>query len=539
MGWDCTLHVVDERSLARFVDRFLGRTSEKAPFDDAFDNAADLIAKTKQALAGPDPEAAGRTLGELAILYVSAETPHAYSRGFSLSLWDEDRMGAPMPPDGLGSVEDLLGPIVDAYPAVRKRVPSMFQQNYCVGPFIRAADVPRVLAYVEKTLAAMVPGDRTYYTVLARVLRVAAARGMAYWEGTDLGVAQAHAEWLEDERPVGGPLRIAPSAVKDQPKAVSGDRFVMYSEAETPILDVSTFPPTTQLISGYRTTMAAFTPWNTVLMSSANDFKVRPLVFSLYEVAASGGTPRPVDFILPWDLDGAYSSRDALLLFPHRYILQTHPDARPLALRGGQLTPLDLPPATGRKAVVGSFLEVVSNAVRFGDGSMFVLWDSQPYRVNGGQVTALGGDDLRTLHDPQTLVTVSDDAIVGLFRGTPVRISRDGARETILPLTNAQSIMLGRDDALIIHEDNNVEGDALKIWWPRTHEVTAVQADVFGAEDAPRFFYFASGLLVAHYKREWRALPWDAIAALPRTPEAKFLAAHEKLVAKSAARKKR
>ena len=69
--------------------------------------------------------------------------------------------------------------------------------------------------------------------------------------------------------------------------------------------------------------------------------------------------------------------------------------------------------------------------------------------------------------------------------------------------------------------------------------MTTVQADVFGAEDAPRFFYFASGLLVAHYKREWRALPWDAIAALPRTPEAKFLAAHEKLVAKSAARKKR
>ena len=95
MGFDCTLHVVDDVSLKRFVDRFLGRTSAKAPFDDACPNAEELIAKTKELLAGPDLEAAGRTLGELAILYVSAETPHATSRGFSLSLWDEDRMGAP------------------------------------------------------------------------------------------------------------------------------------------------------------------------------------------------------------------------------------------------------------------------------------------------------------------------------------------------------------------------------------------------------------------------------------------------------------
>ena len=160
MGWDCTLHVVDESALARFVDRFLGRTSEEAPFDRAFPDAADLVAKTKQILAGPDPEKAGRTLGELAMLYVSAETPHAYSRGFSLSLWDEDTMGAPMPTDHLGSVEQVLGPIVEAYPAIRGRVPGFFEQNGCVGPFVRARDVPAVLAYVEKVVGAMVPGDR-------------------------------------------------------------------------------------------------------------------------------------------------------------------------------------------------------------------------------------------------------------------------------------------------------------------------------------------------------------------------------------------
>src|SRR5262245_54023962 len=100
MGFDCTLHVVDENAVARFVDRFLGRTSEAAPFDRAFPSAAELIAKTKGILSGTDPVRAGRTLGELAMLYVSAETPHAYSRGFALSLWHEESMGAPMPRDG-------------------------------------------------------------------------------------------------------------------------------------------------------------------------------------------------------------------------------------------------------------------------------------------------------------------------------------------------------------------------------------------------------------------------------------------------------
>jgi hypothetical protein len=216
------------------------------------------------------------------------------------------------------------------------------------------------------------------------------------------------------------------------------------------------------------------------------------------------------------------------------------PDARPLALRAGRLTPLALPRAVGKKRQYGA--DINSDAVPFGDGSMFVRWDGEPYRVHGDAVTPLGGGDLEaTPNDPQSLVTVSDDAIVGLFGRTPIRISRDGARETILPLTNAMSIVRGPDDALILREGDNVEGDALKIWWPRTREVTQVQPDVFADEEAPNFVLYASGpgLLVGLCGRDWRALPWDVIAALPRTPEAQFLAKHEKLEAKSAAKRKR
>jgi hypothetical protein len=541
VGFDCTLHVVDENALARFVDRFLGRASARSPFDDAFPNAAELVEKTKQILLGDDPQLAGRTLGELAMLYVSAEGPHAYSRGVSLSLWHEASMGAPMPPDGLGSVEELLGPIVDAYPAIRDRVRRFFDQNYCVGPFVRAVDVPGVLAYVEKVLAAMVPGDRRPYQVLARVLRAAAARGMAYWEATDLGVGQAHEEWLEAEVPEGSSLVLAPSAASlSRPTAQSGDLFVMYEGFDTHIVDLSSFPPTSRVIPGFRTIAAGFTPWGTLLMRAATDSTRRPLAFSLFEVGSADGAPRPLAIPLPWDLGFALPYRDRVLLFPNRKVLKEHPDARPLALRDGRLTPLDLPPAKGRQKPAG--LELACDAVPFGDGSMLVVWDGAPYRLDGDAVMPLGGGELETRSPyPQNAVAVSDDAIVGMFGQTPVRISRDGARQSILPQIGALAIVRGPGNALILQQPDNVEGDALKIWWPRTREMTSIQPHVFAVDDNPSFVAFASGpgQLVAYYmhdKHAWRALPWDAIAAIPRMPEARFFSEREKLLARSAAR---
>jgi len=535
VGFDCTLHVVDEASLARFVERFLGRTSEKAPFDGAFPDAEALVQKTKEILAGPDPARAGRTLGELAMLFVSSETPHAYSRGFSLSLWDEHSMGAPVPALGLGSVEELLGPIIDAHPALRNRMPSAFESNYSVGPFVRARDVPGVLAYVEKTLAAMVPGDRRPYQVLARVLRAAAARGMAYWEATDLGVAQAHEEWLDTERPAGGPLAIAPRAISlNRPTAQSGDRYVTYNGFDTYILDVSSFPPTSRVIPGFRTIASGFTPWGTVLLRAATDPKVRPSVFSLYEVGPSDEAPRPLGITLPWDLGFALPHRDVVILFPGRRVLHKQPDARPLALRNGRVTPVNLPPAKGKKKPLG--LELACDAAPFGDGSMLIVWDGSPYRLDGAAITPLGGGELETRSpEVQNAVAVSNDAIVGMFGQTPVRISRDGRRESILPGIGALALVRGPDDALILQQPDNVEGDALKIWWPRTREMTCIQTDVFATDDKPKFVVHAvgPGLLIGHYQRDWRALPWDVIAALPRTPEARFFEEHQRLVARA------
>ncbi len=69
MGWDCTLHVVDSASLARFSARFLRRMHRGAAFDREYD-ADELIENVKQLIA-TDPATGARALGELALLYVS------------------------------------------------------------------------------------------------------------------------------------------------------------------------------------------------------------------------------------------------------------------------------------------------------------------------------------------------------------------------------------------------------------------------------------------------------------------------------------
>ena len=76
---------------------------------------------------------------------------------------------------------------------------------------------------------------------------------------------------------------------------------------------------------------------------------------------------------------------------------------------------------------------------------------------------------------------------------------------------------------------------------PGTREVTSVHPDFFGVEDVPMFVIYAATprLLVFYDRKAWTAVPWSTIAALPRQPEAQFLAKHDKLVAKSDAKKKK
>ncbi len=509
MGWDCTLHVLDEASLARFEARFLHGLHRERPFDREYDGDR-LIAEVKQLIAD-DPDTGARALGELALLYVSTETPHVYCRGFALSLWDDEVMGAPLPPGWLGSVETRLRGILAAYPRLAGRVPKRFDANYCVGPMVAARDVPALLAHVESVLGRMTPGDAARFRGLRDVLAVAAARNLAYWEGTDIDVPDAHQDWLAPMQPPA--LITAPNPLTSplaRPIASSGTRMLVGEHFVFHELDTATFPPGVITNADMHVTAAAFTPWGTELVRMATDRNVRPFQFSYYELPSRA----PLAIDPPFPIGIARPARDCVLLFPERSTRQRS-GVRPLVLRPGlPLEPLDVPEAAALQSIE-------CTAIEFGDGTYLVVWDGRPYRWDCETAPVPLGDPLGAPEDVGSAGVLADGSIVGGFGRKLIRIDREGARETILPLDNVMMVAKGPDDVLVIGEGDNPEDDALKLWWPATREITHVSKAALGMTEAPTFIYYDARqeLVVAARPGTWHGLPWNTLAAMRRTTE--------------------
>ena len=511
---DCTLHVLDPASLARFAARFLRGMHRGAAFDREYDADA-MIASVKQLIA-TEPETGARALGELALLYASTETPHAYCRGFALSLWDEAVMQTALPRKWLGTVETYLVDIVAAYPKIAGRVPRWFDRGGGVGPVVSARDVPALLAHVEKVLGALAPADRIRYRPLWEVLRVAAARGLGYWEGTEVDVVQTHEDWLASVRR--SPVVTAPSPVTSahaRPLAAAGHRMLVAEHFVLHELDTATFPPAAITRDDMQVMAASFTPWGTEFIRMVTDREVRPFKFGYFELPDR--TPLAIDPGFAVGL--ARPVPGGVLLFPQA-TTQPRPGVQPLVLRPpATLEALELPgPAMPE--------QVECDAATFGDGTVLVVWDGVPYRWDGAAAPVSLGGKLEPTEEPCAAVGLSDDSIVGGFGRKLVRIDREGRRSAVLPLDNVIAVARGPDDALIISEGDNPEGDVLKLWWPATREVTHVPPRVLELDDRPMFVYFdaVAQLVVAARPRLWHAIPWSELEVMRRVPEDEFAA---------------
>jgi hypothetical protein len=508
VGWDCTLHVVDSASLARFSARFLRRMHRGAAFDREYD-ADELIENVKQLIA-TDPATGARALGELALLYVSTETPHAYSRDFALSLWDDAVLGTGLPARWLGTVETHIVDIIAAYPKLAGKVPRVFDQHFCVGPMVAPRDVPALLAHVEKAVEAQPAAERIRYRPLCEVLRVAAARGLGYWEGTDIDVVQTREAWLAAVRR--SPVVTAPNPLTTahaRPLAIAHDRMLVGEHFVLHELDTAGFPPAALSHADMQVNAAAFTPWGTELVRMVTDREARPFKFGYFELPSRAPLAIAPDFAVGL----ARPAPGGVLLFPQA-TTQPRPGVRPLVLRPpASLEPLELPePAATER--------VACEAHPFGDGSLLILWDAVPYRWDGAAPPVCLGGTLEPPDDLGAIVTLADGSIVGAFGRKLVRIDRAGAQAIVAPLDNLVGVALGPDDVLILSEADNPEADALKLYWPATREVTSVAPALLELDDRPSFVYYdaAAGLLVAALARRWHAIPWRELAALRRIP---------------------
>jgi hypothetical protein len=287
-------------------------------------------------------------------------------------------------------------------------------------------------------------------------------------------------------------------------------------------VDVSAWPPTTTTREGIQVTVAAPTPWGTTLLRVATDPDVRPYKFSTLEEPSQ----RRLDF--PYEVSEASPTRDAVLVFPPRYVKVEHRERWvPMIVRPSGITPLDVPLASEK--------EVAGFATSFGDDSTLVIWDRKPYHWDGATVTALGGE-LATPDGHESVVAMPDGSIVGGFGRNLIRIDREGRQTKLLPIDNVMGVALGPEEALIVAEGDHPESDVLKVYWSGTREITHLEGALLGLEDKPALFYYdlTRRRLVVLAPTAWHAVEWATIAALPRVPLIEYTKRRAELVARRA-----
>lgn len=259
MGFDCSLHLVDEHAIrAELVPRLLAADDTgvvPTPFDRRRPDAARRIARARKQLRGRDGELAARRLSELTILYASCALPFESVRGIALSLWGEGLhpdLDPDLPQHLLASPEVLFEPIVAAHPRLKGRFPTGFDGNGCPGVFVPARHVPALSQWTADQVERLDPGEQAALASLLRVLQVAAERGYAYWEGTDLEVdvhATLELGWLNPSA-AGALPGVQPVRFDMEVQAGSGGSFVL-SRAEDPRLSRIVDLVGTQAIGGF------------------------------------------------------------------------------------------------------------------------------------------------------------------------------------------------------------------------------------------------------------------------------------------------
>jgi hypothetical protein len=531
MGYDCTLHVVDEGMIReRLVPRLLGRAGERSPFDDAPD-AAELWAKVRAALRQLDrgeepPETVANLICQLAIVYCAAELPYHYERGFCLSLWpDQPReIAARVPREFLGDPETLFAEVVAEHPALRGRFPAEIESNYCPGCFVPEERVPGLLAWVERRVRGYPKPERRRFRGLILVLKQAAERGLAYWEGTELPVRRMETIMPPAERRRAD-LEEIPSPGGIYLKCVGrADATVVFAhgtgfprDCRTAFADLSTWPPRFTFADEYalRAARSGQGRWVTASMTSDRPY--------LYRVRVSDRPDGPRTLLLPPDErengihwadflgERVIAVLSAKVVYPAKTLLPAYP----VWERDGCLVPVEgLRPSPHESPTFG--------VVHLNDGGEIFVWDGEGYELQDGRFEhafrlgakwSLDGSSPVKDFGPDGFFFLSNRELYGVRRGqSPVRH---------LPgLGNIMSISAGPTGALLLQEGDNKLGDLGKLYFPDEGVYVRIEPELFEDADPNQIHSLhwagSCGRLVAATPSRLWAVPVESVLGLPR-----------------------
>lgn len=488
MGYDCTLHVVDERRIQfEFVPRLLGKSNMKSAFDERAD-AEELWKKVRDGLSNDavDAEQAASYACQLAVAFCAAELPYHYERGFCLSLWPDqpDDLDATVPKKFRGDPESLFAQLIDEHAKLRGKFPQEISGNWSTGIFVPAERVAELLKWTERRVKGYAKPKQRLFRGLLLVLKYAADHKLAYWEGTDLPV-DMNAKAPRDEASPGGPEEFeAPKDIYLKYLAQFDSTLVFIhgigfpQDCRTAFVDFSTPPPKFAFIDEY--SLAADRSrggrWLTVSMISEEPFVYRVRI----SAAATGKktvleAPKEKRGMLKWA--GFVDERVvALMEIQPKEALGQCPAYALQEQKGRLVRVKELPERASRHRYHG--------IVRLNDGTDLLIWNGDAYELRDGRfelvisLGATGYDNVlaNLAYGPNGFFYLSDNRLFSVRRGEPP-VSH-------LPkLDNIMSVSPGPMGSLLLKEGDNKRGDLGKLYLPDDGTYIRIEPECFPDED--------------------------------------------------------
>ncbi|WP_280455313.1 hypothetical protein [Nocardia brasiliensis] len=527
MGYDCTLHLVDEDAIReQFVPRLLGSATGPTALDRVHPDAEDLWRQVRELLHGTDGRAAAAAVSVAAVMFSASMLPYRYERGLALSLAFETGRVFPdsvFAPKEAYAPDALFAEVVAAHPHLSGQFSSgWFGGNYTTGLYVPAEHVAEVLEWVEEQLVPLPKGEQRKYRGIVATLRAAVDRKLGYWEATDLAVPAAGefpgdpelmwAQYLGNDGTPAAAVQTAPASPIASVLDDIVDGFLLsHSDGRTPRVELwylGAWPPRSALQRNEFWVAAARSPGGGWLAQSTVDTKARPRAFGPILVDGSDDAPRVLPAKGPGGADlyahecyflGArpvvlHEVKTHLLRFGGMNVGDPLPGPLWLAESGVWERIPGIRDAAVVKSVLGDAARPMTGAARLADGSTVLIWDGSGYELNQAGTGCVRAFDMAAQRSfvEFTSVPAGDDGFFYLSDRRLHEIHRGGTPvRHVEAWTNVMAVRPGPDGGLLLKFGGNDEGDVGVLYFPDDRTYIPLPPEMFDDKSSYSHLYWS------------------------------------------------